>query len=320
MLKLRPVTLVLSALAFAAMPARAQSDLPNPDLEEWVDTLGYPKPEGWWDSHNNWATVNNISSYGLNRTFVNVQSGNFAAQLITITGDVFGLDVFRKYIPGVLTNGEPFLDPAVQLLDEYGMGLDDVRGAQPFDGMLESWSGFYEYTPAAGGDTAWFLVRLYREGDLIGEGSLEVTEATTDWTAFEVPVTYTVAMTAPDSAFFYVASSVRGSAANDGSELFVDNMALTLEDTTSGIGTWAEQNGFTVRPFPNPAEAFVQFVNPYPQPAELAVYNARGVLVRQRTVASGRSQVALEGLATGLYTWRLSAGAVTVANGKLNVR
>jgi hypothetical protein len=296
------------------------TDLPNPDMEEWIDTLAYDKPEGWWDSHNNWTQSSGIATSSLRKTFLTVQNGLFAAQLETIEGDIFGVPAFTKYIPGVLTNGTCFLSNGATGIDEFPVTDSFITGGQPFVGVLDKWTGFIDFQPQGDDDTAYFFVKLWdAAGTLIGEGELEVNAATSGFEAFEVQVNYSVMMPEPDSMLLAVMSSRQPSNANVGTRLFVDNMALEFVEP-NGMESLADQMGLTVLAQPNPNSGRFYLNNPIQEPVELSIYGPNGALVAVRTLAAGRSAVELGSVAPGLYTYRMqNAGHQLVATGKVSV-
>lgn len=304
----------------SGLQAQTTTDLPNADLEEWIDTLGYPKPEGWWESHNMWAQDNNITIYGLQKTFITVQNGLFSAKLETVEGNVFDVPTFNKFIPGVLTNGTCFLPNAAQLLGNFPIEDSLITGGQPFEGQLDKWTGFMDYSPEDDDDTAYFRVLLWEAGALVGEGELEVSAATSGFEAFEVQINYSTTMAEPDSMLMYVMSSRYPSAANLGSELYIDNMALEFVEP-NGMETLADQMGIAVLAQPNPNTGRFHLMNPIQEPVQLSIYGPNGAVMAVRTLAPGRSQVELGAVAPGLYTYRMqNAARQLVATGKVSVQ
>jgi|GEM_PF-1079566 len=296
------------------------TEMSNGGLEDWIDTLGYPQLDGWWDSHNNWSTPNNITDYGLEKTFLNVQEGLFAAKLETKIGDVFGLDLFRKYIPGVLTNGNCVLTAAAQLQDEVELNHDEfIFGGEAFEGMLDKVTGFYEYTPAVGGDSAYFYARLWKaDGTVVAEGTLFVSAAAADYTAFEIPITYSV-MEDADSLLLIIASSYLPRAATVGSRLFIDNLAFEFTEPDF-VDSYAEQQGISIRLFPNPATVSITLENPYITPVQVSVFNALGQEVLLQQLQPGLNEVSVASLAPGAHLYRMTTTDKLIANGTFIVR
>jgi hypothetical protein len=312
-------------VCFLVIPMLGQAQttgtpMSNGGLEDWVDTLGYPQLDGWWDSHNNWGIPNNISDYGLEKTFLNVQEGLFAAELETKIGDVFNLDIFRKYIPGVLTNGDCFLPSTIQLVDEVSIDHDEtITGGEAFEGMLDKITGFYEYSPASGGDSAYFYARLWKDdGTVVAEGTLFITAAASDYTAFEVPISYSV-MEEADSILLIFASSYKPRAATVGSRLFLDNLAFVFTEPDF-VDSYAAQQGIAIRLFPNPATVSLTLENPYFTPVQVSVFNALGQEVLVQQLQPGLNEVSVASLAPGAHLYRMSTADKLIANGTFLVR
>ncbi|MBI1194152.1 MAG: T9SS type A sorting domain-containing protein [Bacteroidetes bacterium] len=311
---------VLLSAPFLGQAQTMGTEMSNGGLEDWNDTLLYPQLEGWWDSHNNWGIPNNITDYGLEKTFLNVQEGLFAAELETKIGDVFTLDLFRKYIPGVLTNGNCVLTSAAQLQDERSINHDEfIFGGEAFEGMLDKVTGFYEYSPAAGGDSAYFYARLWKaDGTVVAEGTLFASAAVSDYTAFEIPITYSV-MEEADSLLLIFASSHKPRAATVGSRLFLDNLAFVFTEPDF-VDSYAEQQGIAIRLFPNPATVSITLENPYFTPVQVSVFNALGQQVLLQQLQPGLNEVSVAALAPGAHLYRMTTTEKLIANGTFVVR
>jgi hypothetical protein len=312
----------ISLLLLTLFPAylSAQTELPNAAMENWVAGADFPTPEGWWSSHNSWGIPNNITDWTLERSFLNVQEGLYSAELETKIGDVFGVDIFRKYIPGVLTNGFCDLPLSDQLINELSIAHDTyISGGQAFEGMLDKFKGFYDYQPASGGDSAYFYLKLWKnDGTVVGEGTLFITAATADYTAFEVPIVYS-AMEEPDSLLLIIASSAVPRAATVGSRLFIDNMSFEFTDPNF-VDSYAAQHGIAIRLFPNPATESLFLENPYFADVQLQVFNSLGQLVHQQAMLPGLQEVSLRGLAPGAHHYRMSTPEQRIASGTFQVR
>jgi hypothetical protein len=312
----------ISLLLLTFLPAylHAQTELPNADLEAWVAGADFPTPEGWWSSHNTWGVPNNILDWTLERSFLNVQEGLYAAELETKIGDVFGLDIFRKYIPGVLTNGVCDLPVSDQLLDEHSIVHDlYISGGQPFEGMLGKLKGFYDYQPASGGDSAYIYLKLWKDdGMVVGEGTLFITDATSDYAPFEVPIVYS-AMEEPDSLLIIIASSAVPRSATVGSRLFIDNLSFEFVEPNF-VDSYAAQHGIAIRLFPNPATESLFLENPYTADVQLQVFNSLGQLVHQQMMLPGLQEVSVQKLAPGAHHYRMSTAELRIASGTFQVR
>ena len=306
---------------FALQAQTIETELPNPSFEDWIDTLGYPQPEGWWDSHNNWGIPNNISDWGLKKTFLNVQDALFAVELGTKIGDVFGLDLFRKYIPGVVTNGTCSLPAALQLADEVVMSHSEfITGGKEFQGMLDKFTGYYDYTPAAGGDSAYVYLKLWKnDGTVVGEGTLFLDAATSDYTAFEVPIVYTVAEEA-DSLLIIISSSFNPTPDNVGSKLYVDNLAFEFAEEPNFIDSYVDQTGIAIRLFPNPATSSLFLENPYTEQVQVEIFNAMGQLVGQQWMTPGLNEISVSELAPGAHLYRMTTADKLIADGTFLIR
>ncbi len=303
----------------AVFGLKAQTELPNPSFETWIDTLDHPKPAGWWESHNRWGLANNIDDWAVRRTFLNVHEGLFAAELQTKIGDVFTLDIFRKYIPGVLTNGECDLPISQQLVDELSITHSEfITGGEAFEGMLDRFKGWYDYTPVAG-DSAYVYLKLWKnDGTVVGTGELFITANTSDYTEFEVPINYTV-MEEPDSLLLIIASSYHPRAANVGSRLFIDNLSFEFTDPNF-VDSYAAQHGIAIRLFPNPATSSFFLENPYRTDVHVEIYNAMGQMVQRQSMIPGLNEISLQGLASGTHLYRMVGDGLLIASGNFVIR
>lgn len=321
----QPLRLLIVLLLAVPATLIAQTPFENGGLEDWVDTLGYPELDGAWTSHNVWGGANNITDWAMEKNFINPQSDLFCARLETKIGDVFNLDLFRKYIPGVVTNGECALPPLSQTADELGIDETFVTGGQEWTERPSKMTGYWEYEPAAGGDSAWAFIRLWQnDGTVIGEGEA-IADASTagEYVMFEIDINYT-STDNPDSMLVYIASSVNPREAVVGSVLYLDNIALEYEviDTTSSINeTFAEQQGIKVKLFPNPATESLFLENPYNEAATVTVFNSLGdVVIEQLMPARFTQEISVADIPAGAYLYRIATSKVLVADGMFQVR
>lgn len=282
--------IVLCLLPFAVQGQMTQ--IPNASFEE-EDTLDYPKPEGWWDSHNIWAIPNGPGfPFTTDQTFLESFDGNFSQRLETKEGLVFGF--FSKYVPGIMTNGTPFLPSTATTL--AGLSIDEtfVKGGVAWTDTPAVFYGQYQYTPVMG-DSAWAYIKFWdAAGTIVGEGEWSTTDATADWTRFQVDITYTGT---PDSMLLIVSSSANATLEHVGSTLFLDSVGFTY-DAVNGLGT---PDYIDLSVYPNPATDLITLVNPFQGKAVIEIFDANGRLVRERNAVAGANSFELSDMTQGTY-------------------
>ena len=272
----------------------AQDSIPNGGFERWTQGgASFFDPDGW-------NTPNPLTG-GLSITTTSpdsaaVHSGHFSVRMETKTGAGF-------IIPGLVTTGA--LDPLTQ----------QVWGGILIHSRPLALLGWYQYTPVT--DTAGAAINLLDSlGHTIGSGYLGFSTATTGWTSFAIPITYT-ANTIPDTSQILITSSYFHGTV--GSVLLIDDVSYSY--FPAGIN---EKGMVQVRVYPNPVndiEFFsidntLELKNPVMQ-----FYNAGGQQVKEvKEIGSHSFSVDTKNLPVGYYTYQLLNDGKLAGTGKIMVQ
>jgi hypothetical protein len=292
------------------------ADLTNGDLENWIDSPFYSFPEGF-RSHSEWSVFVNMPENTL-KDFTNPFSSLFCAEMETILGDYLGLGFAEYYVPGVVTNGKPFLPDSSIFVN--GTSVQSINGGVAFTDRPDKFTGYWEYEPAAGGDSAWAYIKLWQnDGTIIAEDEV-LADASTggEYAKFEVDINY-LTMDDPDSMLVIVSTSRWARAGNVGSTMFLDSLGLIyVEEPPSGI---SEHLGLAINVFPNPASSWIQMENPHHEAAMLSIYNSMGQrMMVQQLNARQNQAIDISGLNPGAYLFRLESEDLIVGDGLFHVQ
>jgi hypothetical protein len=291
MKKLFTLTGILIPLFF--LQVSAQNDIPNKDFEQWDDFITYEDPT-YWDTPN--AETGLVNIFEVTRDTIDVYQGLYSARLET--KNVLSIAI----VPGILTLGD---FTANFVTHEFS-----VAGGTPFSVRPTKLTGQYQYAPQ-GGDACVFAIALTKfneatsQHDTIGGGSLTVTTATTDWTAFEVPVYY-LSEEIPDTMNIVIFSSPPVGAVA-GSVLLVDALDLDF-----GVGIDDPSFSRNIRLFMDPArdQLLIQFNFESKKDVSLKVYNVCGQVLfsDQQKVANNQQTINMENYPDGLYMVEIISG------------
>lgn len=281
--------------------------IPNGDMETWVaiGTSAKEKPEGW-DTPDVLGEV----LFGLPESDVvdkkstDAHSGTFSAELTTkeLTLPLIG----PLTIPGTLALGTIVF----QTMPTISAG---VVGGYPMSEAPDSFLGFYKYSPAAG-DSMNIAVIAKKDGVQIGGGQMKDPTTVTEWTAFNVPITYAGGMT-PDTIQIIISSSGGFSSAVPGSVLKVDGMAFTGLVSADDIA----DADVDMDVYPNPASDVITMVNPLQSNATLEIFSLTGEKLNEVNMTSGSNVINVEAYASGIYLYRLNDNGNYVSAGKFQV-
>ena len=224
---------ILSILTFNTFCFSQNTQIPNGNFENWTDTA----------NADNWNS-NNINLYLTQINFVqrtsDANSGYYAAKIET-------KNTLITDFSGIFTLGSYNI-----LYGAYG-GVD--INVKPL--KLE---GYYKYYPEAGDTMAIFILMtkwntLTSNRDTLFYGYKVSSSLTSNYTSFEIPITYTPSTATPDTFNIILASSA-GLAPQVGSALYIDDLKLTYAD--DGINESNQSEIFSV--FPNPSSGIVSIL------------------------------------------------------------
>jgi len=177
-------------------PAWAQNDIPNADFETWAS--GNPV---------DWATTNSSWPGGVTQSN-QAYSGSSAAKCVTV-----------EIIPGV------YIGPSM------------VAAGASFFPVSDKWAslrGYYDLT-SVGADEIFIQVQLLKDGGAVGSGVLELTQSTSGYTEFVVPINY-LFDSIPNEAWIQIALFPHGDSTSmhSGSEFLLDDLTFSLDSTGGG--------------------------------------------------------------------------------------
>ena len=249
-------TLIIAS--FFATSMFAQMQPLNPSFENWSPADIGELPDGW-------DGLNRDIGYGVNietvtKSDVDPQDGMYSAKLETKNNSILG------DLPGVITLG------VIDLVNQT------ITGGMPYTDKPAQLTGYYKYAPAAT-DTAVIGIGLFNGVDTIGQGSFEIIDAASTWTAFTVDITYTGTLF-PDTMNIICITSQQ-SAPVVGTVLEVDNLQLVGGSVDVPQNLMGEK-AFSISP--NPANTFVNINIPnVNNDVKINIHNTVGQVVYSNT-------------------------------------
>lgn len=280
---------------FLAVSLSGQEQVPNGNLENWTDTLGFDDPDHWQTP--NMATM--ITGIFTTTKTTDAAQGTFAAKLESknISGFVS---------PGVITLGTFTVD--------YVNNTAYLTGGIPFTDKPLALKGSYKNFPAAGDSTliaVLFTRYLQSKGkkDTVGFGAMYSKETVDTWTNFSIPITFFGDFT-PDTMNLHVVSS-NMLEPNQDSYMFIDALAFEYE---AGIGDI--ENVVETSIFPNPAGNELTFSLQKEVNAELRIFNQEGRLVFSTGFEGMEKKLDVSGFAAGNYYFGLFERSRKISSGQ----
>ncbi len=274
--------------------------IPNFGLEDWTAVASYEEP-------NSWKTSNALAAQaGISNVFktTDKHGGTFA---IKVTSAATGLGYV---VPGAACTGDIVLQ---------GLGVKFVGGFA-YTNRADLFNGFMKYTPSST-DSATLIAFLFKRTatgrDTIAY-AIKNYGGVASYTAFSQDFTY-MSTQSPDSAMVILLSSKNLAAAQDGSELFVDD--ISFSGTVAGVTNLAN-NSVSIAVYPNPSSESVNFsISNISSAKALNIYDILGKKVKSIEVSSAQISVSTEGLNNGLYFYQVAdRNNNIISTGKFSIK
>lgn len=262
-----------------------------------------------------WANLNSLCKLGQPIITVTQTTDAVSGKAALLRTQILGIanadstpGFGSRLIPGLINSGA---------LNTSNLNNPLIQG-QPYTGRPSCMRGYYKFFPIQG-DSAAIYVELRKNGAIVGKAALSVTAPTATYTQFDLPITYFNTNT-PDSINIVFASS-SGALSNKGrkgTRLYLDEVEI-LMDCTSGIGKASYEP--LAKLYPNPATSQLN-VKLFEGISELhlSLYNLEGKKILERVVLETNTEISLDGLPAGFYTYLLQAPNAAQQSGKLMVR
>lgn len=288
-------SLVVSILALIATNTFAQ--IPNSGFETWEDYIDngegcsapyntYQKPDFWVGSlpyncqTNSFSIQKNNESYpsGTGQYSMKIQP-NIANGVRGVAISSDGPDPMKNWIP----------KPSFAI------------NSRPASLYL-----YYKCFPS-GGDTIIGMVYFYKNGVVIGNPTFGNTQTVANWTALEIPMTYTNSEV-PDSAtiLFVTGAYVQ----HTESTLYLDNLSFN-GFATSIANNRSAHTTFSVSPNPASDIITIQIANRNQSDLTMNVYTTIGTLVKSKILTDNQNQIDIEDLSNGIYVLELKSFDLT---------
>lgn len=269
----------------AVMTLAAQ--VPNNSFENW--TAG--EPDNWQTSNNNTANIINVTQVN------NAHGGSYALRMDTWTSQNF------------------WFSPVI--------ACPQTGTYFPVSGAAPVFTGWY-ISNFVGGDKLSVTEAMEQNGNGVGGGTLDITNNTSVYQQFSIPLMYSPSNAVPDSAAIGMAiytSNDNAIGLHQGSYVILDDLQLLPTGISEPAAVTSIENIY-----PNPANgtSWVEYSLTNAADVSLGVFDVNGNCVQSLVnlqQSPGRFRVAVETatLASGIYILRLQTGDACVTK-KLLVR
>lgn len=274
-------SIILGLLCLATTLLAQQPQPLNGDFENWGSITSPYQAEHWTSS--GFVDFLGITIYDLLEPTTDSKSGNYAAKMVTKKQP----SLFFLNIPGGCTNGN------VQI-DAESLSINFNEG-QTFNARPVAFTGWYKYTPGAGGDVMTVICILKKGNDTVALAEFINSEAVSEYTQFSVDFDYESNET-PDMMLIIMASSEMDIInAKTGSTLIIDDLAFTYPSSVKTYETSA-----TI--YPNPAKDFVYISNTEATISRITVFDIAGREILQKNTLSQNSvEIPVSEWMAGIY-------------------
>ena len=292
----------LTAISIALLlNLKSVAQIPNFGFEDWTSIATYEEP-------NSWKTSNALAAQaGISNVFktTDKHGGTYA---IKVTSTLSGIGYI---VPGAACTGDIVLQ-----------GIFGVKfvGGFPYTNRADLFNGFMKCTPT-GPDSAVLVAFLFKR-TLAGRDTIAYSikryGAVASYTAFSQDFTY-MSTQSPDSAMVILLSSKNLAAAQDGSELFVDD--ISFSGTVAGV-TNLVNNSVSIAVYPNPSSETINFsISNISNAKTLSIYDILGKKVKAVEITSAQIAVSTEGLNNSLYFYQVAdRNTAIISTGKFSVK
>lgn len=271
------VILSFIVVGLASFLGFAQNPIPNPGFENWSGG----NPVDWWT--NNFITLIPVTQSS------DAHSGTSSARMEVLNG-----------------GGFPY--PASLYSGSNTLGF-------PCTQRHAFITGYYKFIPQSGTDVFSIYALVMQNGNAIGTGGESITAAASNWTQFNVPITYF----APGNPDTCRVDFILGSETTIGALAYVDDLQFSGVDDIKVIDNGQFPNQYVLKQnYPNPFNPTtnIEFSTPQPSDVKLVVYNQLGqtvaTLVNERLSAGSYSvDWNAVDMPSGVYYYRISTGDFT---------
>ena len=258
-------------LTTLSLTCSASAQIPNAGFEAWSTVGTFLEPDDW-------ATLNSI-----------VQVGPPLAERAPGSDGAYALKMTTRS-----AFGTPFASGV-------SSGAFDGTGF-PWSHRSAALEGVLKFSPAGEGEACAIAISLSHWVPGVGrvyhgEGYLEWDVATTDWTSFSVPISYTDGL-APDSAKIILTSST-GAAVVAGTEFQLD--ALAFGDPPTALAEDIDEPNSMVRVHTLGERRYVIRSEGKAELAELIMTSATGGIIQQVPCNGPLQVLDLSPVAPGVY-------------------
>lgn len=241
----------------------------------------------------------------------NARNGKYAIKVVsTLFGNSF-------FVPGVF--GSVTEDYIASYLEKSSISVRRQFSFKP-----EALGGYFKYLQQ-GKDSARIEVEIYNREDVIGSGVFMEYDNVSDWTRFQVPITYTDdTKIATHIRLLFISSAgydfddLENCKGEVGSALIIDDISFTY-DGVNGL-TENLMSDIQVNVFPNPATEKVVFEFAQPITGNIIIYDMLGAEVGKVSLVDQRAEYNATNLNSGTYLYRLIEGNKILTNGKFIVQ
>ena len=265
---------------------------PNSNFEDWFTSI-VDQPL-YWGSFGfiELDTLDPTAGHMVSKVYFNAPS-DFAAQITSI------------YFPiANVAGGE--ISTRTHIFNENPADF-------PVRGRHVTLNGYYQFFPAATGDTMEILLTMYKNSTAIGYADFFSADSVTSFSPFNIPINYIDPTEIPDSASLRIKSSKGNGKA--GTKLMVDK--LSFDGFVSAVNNTHpdlfELDGMKV--FPNPARdrLIVENLLADNKECSLSLFSVKGEIIKEIKLAATEhsAQIEVGELSPGFYLLVMKKGERT---------
>ncbi len=271
---------------------KAQTQLPNPDFENWVSSISAYRPL-------NYFTVDTL---GLHSCFksTDMHGGTFAAKLRSL--DTTILITLHIKLPGIATLGRPRLSGSnlSQLSIDEGI---------PFTDKPDDFIGYYKYRPI-NTDTMSVFIYFWRYNavlqrkDTMGKATFSNSATINTYTMFDMPIQWNTSYSgSPDSMNLILLAS---HTVQNHTYAYFDDFSFYY-DPFAAIAT--NSGNLIARVYPNPVkDIFTVELPELRSESNVCLFNLQGQLLIMQTIYQQKTEIDINSLAKGVYIIKVFNG------------